>query len=103
MLVNVRLNDSVTAPFYVDTGASDVVLPEWVAKELGLDLSDARTAFYGTANGTIQQSLVTLDSVELGSAAPRRSPHRSVRRCRPGCSASRSSITSSIASIPARA
>ena len=68
MRVNVRLNDSVTAPFYVDTGASDVVMPEWVAKELGLDLEGARTAYYGTANGTIQQTLVTLDSVQLGGA-----------------------------------
>ena len=68
MRVNVRLNDSVTAPFFIDTGASDVVLPEWVARELGLDLEGARTAFYGTANGTIQQALVTLDSVELGGA-----------------------------------
>ena len=31
MRVNVRLNDRVTAPFYIDTGASDVSLPEWVA------------------------------------------------------------------------
>jgi len=68
MRVKVRLNDAVVAPFYVDTGASDVVLPAWVAKELGLDLEGARTAFYGTANGTVQQALVTLDSVELGSA-----------------------------------
>ncbi len=68
MRVEVRLNDRVTAPFFVDTGASDVVIPQWVAEELGLDLSGARTAFYGTANGTIQQSLVTLESVELGTA-----------------------------------
>jgi clan AA aspartic protease (TIGR02281 family) len=68
MRVNVRLNDSVTAPFYVDTGASDVVLPESVARELGLDMDGARTALYGTANGTIQQTLVTLDSVDLGGA-----------------------------------
>ena len=74
MRVNVRLNDSVTAPFYVDTGASDVVMPEWVAKELGLDLEGARTAFYGTANGTIQQTLVTLDSVQLGGARAERVP-----------------------------
>jgi clan AA aspartic protease (TIGR02281 family) len=74
MRVDVRLNGSVTAPFYVDTGASDVVLPEWVAKELGLKLDDARTAFYGTANGVIQQSLVTLDSVELGGARAERVP-----------------------------
>jgi clan AA aspartic protease (TIGR02281 family) len=68
MRVNVRLNDRVTAPFYIDTGASDVSLPEWVAKELGLDLDHARTGFYSTANGTVQSALVTLDSVELGGA-----------------------------------
>ncbi|MEM9174674.1 MAG: TIGR02281 family clan AA aspartic protease [Myxococcota bacterium] len=68
MRVNVRLNDRVVAPFYVDTGASDVVIPESVARQLGLDLEGARTAFYGTANGTIQQSLVTLESVQLGGA-----------------------------------
>jgi clan AA aspartic protease (TIGR02281 family) len=68
MRVNVRLNDRVTAPFYIDTGASDVSLPEWVAKELGLDLASARTDFYSTANGTVQSALVTLESVELGGA-----------------------------------
>lgn len=74
MLVNVRLNDSVTAPFYVDTGASDVVLPIGVAKELGLEMEGARTALYGTANGVIQQSLVTLDSVDLGGARAEKVP-----------------------------
>ena len=68
MRVNVRLNDRVTAPFYIDTGASDVSLPTWVAKELELDLEGGRTALYSTANGTVQSSLVTLDSVELGGA-----------------------------------
>lgn len=68
MRVNVRLNDRMTAPFYIDTGASDVSLPVWVAKELGLDLEGARTSFYNTANGTVQSALVTLDSVELGGA-----------------------------------
>ena len=74
MRVNVRLNDRVTAPFYVDTGASDVVLPASVARELGLDLEDARTAIYGTANGMIQQALVTLDSVDLGGARAEKVP-----------------------------
>jgi clan AA aspartic protease (TIGR02281 family) len=68
MRVNVRLNGRVVAPFFVDTGASDVVLPRWVADELGLDLEGARTARYGTANGVITQTLVTLDRVELGGA-----------------------------------
>ncbi len=74
MRVNVRLNGRVTAPFYVDTGATDVVLPLWVAKDLGLELEGARTGFYSTANGTIKQSLVTLDSVELGGARAERVP-----------------------------
>ncbi len=74
MRVNVRLNDSVTAPFYVDTGASDVVIPKRVAEQLGLRLDGARTQFYGTANGTVQQVMVTLDSVELGGARAERVP-----------------------------
>lgn len=68
MRVVVRLNDHVNAPFYIDTGASDVSLPEWVAKELGLDLESARTGLYATANGVVESALVTLDSVELGGA-----------------------------------
>lgn len=72
--VRVRLNDQLVAPFYVDTGASDVVLPRWVAEELRLETEGGRTAFYGTANGVIQQSLVTLDSVELGGARAERVP-----------------------------
>jgi len=68
MIVQVRLNDRVTAEFHIDTGASDVVIPQAVAAELGLDLRDARTGFYGTANGVVQQSLVTLESVDLGGA-----------------------------------
>ena len=74
MQVNVRLNDSVVAPFLVDTGASDVVIPKAVADQLGLDLSASRTGFYRTANGTVQQSLVTLESVDLGGAKARNVP-----------------------------
>ena len=68
MRVMVRLNDHVVAPFYIDTGASDVSLPEWVAKELGLDLEGARTNLYSTANGLVESALVTLESVDLGGA-----------------------------------
>ncbi len=68
MLVHVRLNDRVTAPFHIDTGASDVVIPRWVADQLELDLEGRRTGFYGTANGVVQQKLVTLESVDLGGA-----------------------------------
>jgi predicted aspartyl protease len=49
-------------------------LPEWIAKEVGLNLDGARTAFHGTANGTIQQMLVTLDIAKLGTAKAERVP-----------------------------
>ncbi|MFK7895868.1 MAG: TIGR02281 family clan AA aspartic protease [Myxococcota bacterium] len=68
MYVQVRLNDNVTAPFIIDTGASDVLLPLSVANELGVDLEGARTGVYSTANGLVKQSLITLDSVNLGGA-----------------------------------
>ena len=69
MLVNVRLNGSVTAPFLIDTGASDVLLPQSVADELGLDTGpDARTKRYSTANGVVEHPVVMLDSVNLGGA-----------------------------------
>ncbi|MEZ4330382.1 MAG: TIGR02281 family clan AA aspartic protease [Myxococcota bacterium] len=68
MLVQVRLNDEVVAPFHIDTGASDVVIPKVVADQLGLELADSRTGIYSTANGLVQQSLVTLSSVDLGGA-----------------------------------
>jgi clan AA aspartic protease (TIGR02281 family) len=69
MRVMVRLNGNVTAPFIIDTGASLVALPRDVADQLGLDLRDARTARFNTANGVIESPLVTLDSVRLGTAS----------------------------------
>lgn len=69
MLVNVRLNNSVTAPFLIDTGASDVLIPESVAQQLGLDFGpNARTKRYSTANGIVEHPVVTLRSVSLGDA-----------------------------------
>ena len=69
MLVNVRLNGSVTAPFLIDTGASDVLLPQAVADQLGLDTGpDVRTKRYSTANGVVEHPVVMLASVNLGGA-----------------------------------
>lgn len=68
MRVQVRLNDLVDAPFILDTGASDVSIPYWVAKELGLDLDAARTQLYQTANGLVESPVINLSSVQLGSA-----------------------------------
>jgi clan AA aspartic protease (TIGR02281 family) len=69
MLVEVRLNGNVTAPFLIDTGASDVLLPQSVADQLGLDTGpDARTKRYSTANGVVEHPVVMLASVNLGGA-----------------------------------
>lgn len=69
MLVMVRLNDRVSAPFLIDTGASDVLVPQSVADELGLRIGpDTRRARYHTANGVVEQPVVLLDAVELGGA-----------------------------------
>lgn len=69
MHVMVELNDRVTAPFIIDTGASDVVLPKHVADELGIEPGpDALRMQYRTANGIIESPVVSLDSVNLGGA-----------------------------------
>ena len=70
MLVNVRLNNAVTAPFLLDTGASDVLIPQSVADRLGLQIGpDTRTKRYSTANGMVEHSVVMLRSVSLGKAS----------------------------------
>jgi clan AA aspartic protease (TIGR02281 family) len=75
MLVQVRLNDRVTAPFLIDTGASDVLVPKHVADDLGLGAGpDTRTMRYATANGHVDQPVVMLDSVDLGGARVEKVP-----------------------------
>lgn len=70
MIVPVRINGRVVAPFVVDTGASYVLIPKAVAEEAGVEVgADARTMQFSTANGVVEQPLVTLDSVELMSAS----------------------------------
>lgn len=67
MMVAARLNNSVVVPFVVDTGATDVSIPRWAATQLGLK-GTGRTRQYITANGMIEESVVMLDSVDLGGA-----------------------------------
>jgi clan AA aspartic protease (TIGR02281 family) len=68
--VMVRLNDELNVPFLIDTGASDVVVPHWAAKQLGIRTEGPgiRTQRYGTANGVIEDAVFTLGSVSLGTA-----------------------------------
>ncbi|MCP5056805.1 MAG: DUF4124 domain-containing protein [bacterium] len=69
MMVMVRLNDRVTAPFVVDTGASDVTIPASVARSAGILVGpDTPTALYQTANGVVSHPIVNLDSVQVGDA-----------------------------------
>lgn len=69
MVVQVRINERVSAPFLVDTGASDVLLPKKVADELGIRTGpETRTVRYTTANGIVEHPIVLLDSVDLGGA-----------------------------------
>lgn len=75
MIVPVRLNGRVVAPFLVDTGASYVLVPQAVAEEAGIAPgADARTLQFNTANGVVEHAVVSLDSVELGTAVAENVP-----------------------------
>ncbi len=69
MKIKVRLNDHVVAPFYVDTGASDISLPRSVGTQLGVSAgSITGMATEVTASGAIQVPVIKLDSVQVGGA-----------------------------------
>jgi clan AA aspartic protease (TIGR02281 family) len=75
LLVVARVNGVHEVPFLIDTGASDVLIPESVAKRIGLEVdADARTKRYTTANGVVEHQVVMLDSVDLGGAVARAVP-----------------------------
>ncbi len=69
LVVSVALNDTLTTPMVLDTGASYVTLSRDVAERLGISLKDVvpRT-WVGTANGVITAYFVRLSSVVLGDA-----------------------------------
>jgi clan AA aspartic protease (TIGR02281 family) len=69
MRVDAVLNDTVTAPFLVDTGASGVSLPSELAQQLGIRVRpDTPHIRVGTANGVVSRPVVRLDAVEVGGA-----------------------------------
>jgi clan AA aspartic protease (TIGR02281 family) len=69
MIVPVRINGRVVAPFLVDTGASYVLIPQAVAEEAGVEVGpETRTMHFTTANGVVENAIVTLESVELLTA-----------------------------------
>lgn len=69
MMVEVVLNDQVRAPFLADTGASGISIPHSLAQQLGIRIDGSTpTVVVGTANGSVETPLVSLESVQLGSA-----------------------------------
>lgn len=69
MRVDVRLNDQISAPFLIDTGASGVSLPSHVAEQLGIRVRpDTPHVKMFTAAGVVTRPVVTLQSVQLGRA-----------------------------------
>jgi clan AA aspartic protease (TIGR02281 family) len=75
MIVPIRINGRVEAPFLIDTGASYVLLPRSVADELGISVGpETRRLVFATANGAVEQPVVMLDSVELGTASAEQIP-----------------------------
>ncbi|HEY5657353.1 MAG TPA: retroviral-like aspartic protease family protein [Myxococcota bacterium] len=69
MRVDVQLNDQLSAPFLVDTGASGISLPSHVAEQLGVRIrSDTPHVNVVTAAGVVARPVVTLQSVQLGRA-----------------------------------
>lgn len=75
MLVNVRLNDRVEAPFLIDTGASGISIPDAVARQLGVRIdADTPRLAVQTASGVVSEPLIQLDSVQVGPARVERLP-----------------------------
>lgn len=72
--VNAIINGAVRVVFLVDTGASSVVIPEKIARELGLDLGPNTPRIQSViADGsTVESWAVTLSSVSLGKGRIRR-------------------------------
>jgi clan AA aspartic protease (TIGR02281 family) len=69
MIVYARVNDAVTAPFIVDTGASDVLVPAHVAQAAGIEVGrDTPHQTYQTANGLVETPVVTISSIQVGEA-----------------------------------
>ena len=69
ILVNVRLNETLEAPFYLDTGASELVLPQSLADQLGFKPRPGQPLVQvATVGGTLALPTMELSSVQLGSA-----------------------------------
>ena len=68
IIVDVTINDRITRPFAVDTGASYTVISPEIARELRITPArDAPEIILQTANGRIQVPLVNIDALKIGT------------------------------------
>ena len=68
IIVDVTINNSITRPFAVDTGASYTVISPEIASELYITPAyNAPDVTLQTANGRIQVPLINLDSLKIGT------------------------------------
>jgi clan AA aspartic protease (TIGR02281 family) len=69
MRVDATVNDNVSVPFLIDTGASGVSIPTSYAEKLGVQVrSDTPRVAVTTANGIVARPLVALHSIEIRGA-----------------------------------
>ncbi|MGH0037667.1 MAG: aspartyl protease family protein [Myxococcota bacterium] len=67
--VDVRVNESLTAPFYLDTASTFVSITPTVAQALGIDGKATETSLGAdTPGGPSELGFVGLDSLEIGGA-----------------------------------
>jgi clan AA aspartic protease (TIGR02281 family) len=67
--VNVRVNESLTAPFYLDTASTFVSITPDVAAALGVAREASQTSIDAdTPGGRAKMGFVGLDSLEIGGA-----------------------------------
>jgi clan AA aspartic protease (TIGR02281 family) len=68
LIVDARLNSTVSGPMLVDTGASYCVVTREIARRLNLRPIRHASVSVATANGAVAADLVELDSVALHGA-----------------------------------
>jgi len=68
LIVQGTLNDSLSGPLLIDTGASYCVLTRKTAERLGVTRITGASVPVTTANGEVEADLVRLDSVQVEDA-----------------------------------
>lgn len=68
LIVQGTLNDALSGPLLIDTGASYCVLTRRTAERLGVTRIAGATVPVATANGEVEADLVRLDSIQVEDA-----------------------------------